>query len=72
MELTPENKAYIKSLSVKDLLERWRFAPVGDEWFQGETGDYWGQRLEIESRRDPGGYVAASKAVGWDKDREAR
>lgn len=67
MELTQDNKAHIDSMSYQSLLSRWRNAPVGDPWFQGETGDYWGQRMK-ELRSQPGGdemHVGASKAIGW-------
>ena len=45
MDLTPENKKHIDSMDYEGLLRKWRFAPCGDPWFQGETGDYWGQRM---------------------------
>ena len=67
MKLTEQNKAHIDGMLYEDLLLRWRFAPVGSPWFQGETGDYWSQRM-AELRKQPGGeerHVAASKAVGW-------
>ena len=66
MELTKENKAYIDGLSYRSLLSHWRFAPVGDPWFQGETGEYWGTRMK-ELRDTPGGDVThslASKSLG--------
>ena len=65
MTLTPENKAYIDGLSYEGLLGKWRHAPAGDAWFQGETGEYWGKRMaEV---RDSGtvDHVAASKKIGW-------
>lgn len=67
MKLTDDKKKYIDSLSYESLLSRWRFAPVGDPWFQGETGSYWGKRM-CELREQPGGHdrhVAASKSLGW-------
>lgn len=69
MDLTPERKQHIDGLSYDQLLSRWRFAPVGDKWFQGETGDYWGKRM-AELRAQPGGdgrHVAASKSLGWER-----
>lgn len=66
MDLTPENKAHIDSMSYEGLLSKWRFAPVGDVWFQGETGKYWGERMAEMRDKDPGGAVAASKSIGWD------
>lgn len=67
MKLTPEIRNYIDSLSYSRLLARWRFAPAGDPWFQGETGEYWAKRMNA-LRRQPGGeerHVAASKTIGW-------
>lgn len=67
MELTEENKAHIDNLSYIELLRKWRFAPVGDPWFQGETGKYWGKRMTT-LRSVPGGdmmHTKASKAIGW-------
>ena len=69
MELTPENKDHIDSLSYEALLSHVRFAPEGDPWFRGETGAYWNDRMR-ELRLCPGGqaeHVRASKSIGWDK-----
>ena len=69
MDLTPENKKHIDLMNYTQLLSHWRFAPAGDPWFQGETGDYWGERMR-ELRSQPGGndtHVSASKAIGWDR-----
>ena len=66
MNLTTENKAYIDKLSYQALLSSWRFAPVGDKWFQGETGDYWGKRMR-ELREQGADHVGASKSIGWEK-----
>jgi hypothetical protein len=65
VKLTPENKAHIDGLSHRELLRRWRFAPFGDPWFQGETGTYWGRRLAELQDADPAAHTAASKSVGW-------
>ena len=46
MDLTIKNKLYIDSLSYESLLSKWRFAPIGDNWFAGETGDYWSKRMK--------------------------
>lgn len=67
MDLTKENKDIIDNKSYYELLSHWRFAPSGDLWFQGETGQYWSKRMN-ELRYQPGGnniHVAASKALGW-------
>ena len=68
MELTPENKAHIDAMSYESLLSQWRNTPSGSPWFQGETGDYWGERMK-ELRSQPDGqdrHVAASKSIGWE------
>ena len=69
MDLTEKNKNYIDSLSYTQLLDHWRFAPIGDKWFQGETGEYWKKRMK-ELREMPGGneeHVRSSKLIGWEK-----
>jgi hypothetical protein len=63
MDLTPENRTTIDGMSYEDLLRKWRFAPAGDEWFQGETGKYWAERMKQLRESDPGGAVAASKRL---------
>lgn len=64
MVLTPENKAQIDAMPFIELLRLWRFAPVGDPWFQGETGKYWGERMAQLRSYDPAGAAFASKAIG--------
>ena len=65
MTLTEERKKYIDSLGHGALLSRWRFAPVGDPWFQGETGDYWVERLSKSVNENPGRHTSESKSIGW-------
>lgn len=67
MELTPENKAKIDAKSYESLLCGIRFAPIGDLWFQGDTGKYWSERMK-HLRSQPNGdamHTAASKSIGW-------
>ena len=67
MELTKENKKYIDNLSYEQLLSHWRFAPSGDLWFQGETGDYWGSTMNMKKEEigiDKAVHI--SKDIGWD------
>lgn len=66
MELTPENKAQIDEMSYSQLLSHWRFAPIGDPWFQGETGKYWSERMH-ELREKGADHISASKSLGWEK-----
>ncbi|UCC41425.1 MAG: hypothetical protein JSV96_08405 [Candidatus Aminicenantes bacterium] len=63
MDLTSENKKIIDGMSYEVLLSRWRFAPIGDPWFQGETGDYWSERMH-ELREKGANHVAISKKLG--------
>lgn len=65
MNLTPEIKAQIDSKSHYDLLRRIRFAPLGDEMMQGESGEYWMKRRGELQDKDPGLAVADSKRMGW-------
>jgi len=67
MKLTDELKAEIDAKPYHELLYKCRFAPIGDEMFQGESGKYWGKRM-AELRSVPGGdemHTAASKRIGW-------
>ena len=65
MDLTPENKGHIDKLNYRQLLRQWRFSSAGDPWFQGETGQYWSERMATLRRDNPGQAVADSKDVGW-------
>jgi len=65
MELTKIRKNYIDSLSHYHLLSKWRFAPNGDEWMQGETGKYWGERMAKLRDEDHAQAVRNSKEMGW-------
>ena len=66
MDLTKENKKDIDNLSYEQLLSRWRFAPPGDRWFQGETGDYWGSAMNKKKEEiGQAEAVRVSKDIGW-------
>ena len=45
MDLTTENKAMIDGLTLLELKQRWRRAPLTDKWLQGETEHYWLERM---------------------------
>jgi len=67
MELTKETTKIIDNMSYRELLSKWRSAPSGDPWFQGETGTYWENRMN-ELRATPAGqkeHIRASKSIGW-------
>ncbi len=64
--MTPEKKQEIDALSIHDLLQAQRFAPVGDPRFKGEEGTYRMDRLADLHSADNAAYVRASKSIGWD------
>jgi len=66
VDLTPEAKAHIDGMPYVQLLLAVRCAPVGDPWFQGETGDYWLARMR-QLRAEGADHVSASKAIGGDE-----
>lgn len=66
MNLTPEIKLTIDRMNVQELLHGVRFAPIGDERFQGERGEYWLKRLAALRSQDNNAYVQASKTIGWE------
>ena len=58
---------WIDNASYGELLEKWRFAPVGSPWFQGKVGQHYSltmnkRRAEISNNEQ----VSASKNVGWE------
>ena len=66
-EWTPEEmRDWIDRQPYSGLLHWWRFAPGGDPFFQGETGEHY-SRTMVEKRaleKDRG--AATSRMVGWD------
>ena len=64
--MSESQKKWIDDASYEDMLARWRFAELGDQMFQGETGDYYAkvmhQKRDALSQKDQ---VSASKSAGW-------
>ena len=59
--MTPEQKSRIDSMNQYQLCKAWRFAPVGDPLFIGETGEYF-----IKVLNEKGGFTPEiSKRLGW-------
>lgn len=59
-------KEWLKNASYESLLRRWRFAPLDDPAFVGETGELFSERLNEErSKLTHDERVAVSKKVGW-------
>ena len=63
-----EMKQWIDGSSYETLLDKWRFSPPGNPFFQGEVGQYYKDvmftKRDALSNEDQ---VRASKNVGWDK-----
>jgi len=61
-----EMKKWIDGASYRQLLSKWRFAPAGNPFFQGEVGDYYSEVM-ARKRSEVGDaeHVAASKSIGW-------
>ena len=63
--MTDEQKAWIDNASIRELLCKWRFASVGDPFFQGDVGDYYQKVMTAKKSADNAAWVAASKSIGW-------
>ena len=59
-------KEWIDNASYEALLSRWRSAPVGSPWFQGEIGTYYSEAMKKTRAKTPHDeQVAASKRISW-------
>jgi hypothetical protein len=68
MELTPEVKKRIDDMSYYDLLYGWRFSHAGNEMFQGESGQYYSERMfKMRDEISNDEHVRISKAIGWER-----
>ena len=64
--MTPKQKEWIDNANYQQLLQKQRFAPVGDMFFQDtETWEYFSARLGKLKSEDPESAVQASKNIGW-------
>ena len=64
--MTPDQKKRIDDMDYESMLRLWRFAPTGDAFFQGDTGDYFKKVMgEKREKVGPAAHVAASKSIGW-------
>jgi hypothetical protein len=60
-----ERIEWINNASYETLLHKWRFAPSGDPFFQGEVGTYY-TKVFFEKRKALGAKASdISKKVGW-------
>ena len=67
MTLTNEIRDRIDKMTYTEMLGLWRFAPAGDTMFQGESGDYFAQRMQDLRESEDVDHVGASKAIGWEQ-----
>lgn len=59
-------REWIDNADYHSLLARWRNAPSGSPWFQGEIGEYYTEAMKRKQADTPHTeQVAASKAIGW-------
>ena len=61
-----EMKKWIDNASYEELLRKWRFAPTGSLFFQGEVAKHYDvvmarKRAEVGDAE----HVRASKSIGW-------
>ena len=64
--MTEDQKNWIDRSTYKMLLEKWRFAPVGDQIFQGESGKYYSEVMADRRKTlGPEVHTQASKEIGW-------
>ncbi len=58
-------KKAIDEMDYQSMLSRWRSAPVGSPWFQGEVGAYYAEVMAKKRKEvGPAAHVAASKSIG--------
>ena len=65
--MTDKEKEWIDNASYESLLSHWRFAPVGDPMFQGDTGKYYAKVMAERRDADPDKHVRSSKTIGWER-----
>lgn len=65
MKLTKEVKEKLDAMTIRDLLYIYRFAPIGDLLFEGDSAIYFKSLLQKLRDADPVGYTKASKSIGW-------
>ena len=59
-------KQQIDEMDYESMLRLWRNATVGHPMLQGETGDYYAEKMK-QKRKEVGNaeHVRASKSIGW-------
>jgi hypothetical protein len=64
--MTEDQKNWINNASFETLFRKWRKAPLGDPYLQGECGQYFDKALK-EKRKEitDEEYTEISKNLGW-------
>ncbi len=61
-----KTKREIDSMTYEEMLKLWRFAPLGDLMFQGETGQYFSEVMKKKKEKiSDCERVRVSKSIGW-------
>ncbi len=64
--IDPKHKKWIDNATYKELLRRWRFAPLNDPIFIGDFRNYYQEIMEERKSELPAGAdVRISKEIGW-------
>jgi hypothetical protein len=64
-----EMREWISKASYETLLRKWRYAPVGDSFFQDDIGDFYSKTMEAKRAiLSTQGRTRISKAIGWERE----
>lgn len=64
--LTEELKRQIDAMDYENMMRDWRFAPVGDPMFQGDSGKYYSEVMRKKRKAiSDEERVDVSKRIGW-------
>jgi len=67
MKLSPDTKAFIDKMDYAELLRRWRFSTSENALFQGDSGNYFAERMKKEKAQlSHEEQVEVSKRIGWE------
>jgi hypothetical protein len=65
--MTADEKEWIDNATIEQLLNKWRFAPIGSAYFceDQERTSYFQKVMNQKRAADHEAYVRASKNIGW-------